>query len=386
MAESFFFTYAMVNIFCITIFVILMLNMNQDIANFMEIVMFKASIVAMIIDGICDTIWILGENGFLPSYSNMANFIVNCGQMTAIICSTYFWLLYVEAKVHPYVLAKRSFTIVCMLPLLAAAVLHVASYWTGWIFSITPENTYVRGPLFMVHMAIAYTYPITAFIHSFVKLKNDSNELSIRERMIINLFAMTPFIVGIFHVIIPGTPITLPAFTIAFLFMFIHLQSRQIYTDALTDLNNRRRADEYLKAKLAQTEENSFYLFILDVDKFKKINDTYGHLEGDKALVAVAEAMRRTCGGYGGFAARYGGDEFMMIANKSNVVSPENIMETLREHLAECKKTICPNLPQLHISIGYTLCEDKRTSAVDIISRADDMLYEEKRKTSNKTK
>ena len=378
--ESFIFVYCMVNTFCIALFIILLCNINSNLANFIEATVFKVGIVCAGVHGIADIIWILGQSGIIhfPFY---ANYIMSSLMLIAIIGTTYMWFLYVESRVHPQNFLKRGFHIVTALPMVVSIVINSISYWTGAMFSISPNGDYIRGPLFMLQMMLEYLYPLAALIRSFMHFKDDTVILSVKEKITINLFVASAMFAGLIQILFPEliVPITLPGISVAFLFMFVHLQSRRIYTDALTDLNNRRRADEYLKAKLAQTEENSFYLFILDVDKFKKINDTYGHLEGDKALVAVAEAMRRTCGGYGGFAARYGGDEFMMIFGQANINSPEEIEETFRKRLADCKKTICPNIGELGVSIGYALCDKKDITAEDLISWADVMLYAQKR-------
>ena len=69
---------------------------------------------------------------------------------------------------------------------------------------------------------------------------------------------------------------------------------------------------------------------MIDVDKFKTINDTYGYIEGDFALKVVAESLKKTAAQYGAFAARYGGDEFCIILPESGA-EPEEIIKNYKK-------------------------------------------------------
>ena len=88
----------------------------------------------------------------------------------------------------------------------------------------------------------------------------------------------------------------------------------QVSVDKLTQVNNRQNLLSYLSYKINNHEE-TVYLIMMDIDKFKTINDTYGHLAGDDALICVAKALKQACAQFKKrpFIARYGGDEFVVI-------------------------------------------------------------------------
>ncbi|GMQ58078.1 hypothetical protein AN1V17_24730 [Vallitalea sediminicola] len=144
--------------------------------------------------------------------------------------------------------------------------------------------------------------------------------------------------------------------------------------DSLTNVNNRRIFDDYLQAILIDEEiiEADIYVALLDIDNFKKINDTYGHLIGDELLVSFAEKAREIIIAPN-MLARWGGDEFAIIyfGNEDIVKSRMNdLLQTIR-NIGKAK-----NLEST-ISIGLSRLKPLDT-VIDILSRADLALYEAK--------
>lgn len=100
-----------------------------------------------------------------------------------------------------------------------------------------------------------------------------------------------------------NTPIIAPAIITSLFIIFVYVQRTQIYNDALTGLNNRKRLFFMLEAKIPQVDkEHPMLLYILDANRFKQINDKYAHAEGDNALVSIAECMMQLAGEYHIFA------------------------------------------------------------------------------------
>ena len=84
--------------------------------------------------------------------------------------------------------------------------------------------------------------------------------------------------------------------SLSVLLVFINVQNKQISIDTLTGINNRRQLALYIASELsALSKKGELYYLIMDVDKFKSINDTYGHLEGDNALIKIASLLNSLC-------------------------------------------------------------------------------------------
>ncbi len=173
---------------------------------------------------------------------------------------------------------------------------------------------------------------------------------------------------------------TMPVFcfwcTLIILFVYLNLQNLLISTDTLTTLNNRNQLERYLQQS---REFKDYYVIMVDVDHFKQINDTYGHVEGDKALVLVSNALKKACDRLGKsvFLCRYGGDEFLMVVPTDMPgFIVRMIQECLREQIQKRKGT---QYYSVEVSIGYAEWDGKPSSFKESVVNADRMMYEEKR-------
>lgn len=106
-----------------------------------------------------------------------------------------------------------------------------------------------------------------------------------------------------------------------------------ISMDPLTQLNNCNRREQHL-FECGRSQDLNMYLLVLDVNRFKKINDEHGHVQGDLALKAIANYLKESCIEKSDFIARYGGDEFV-IEYKGNDV--EGLCQRIHAYI---KKTI----------------------------------------------
>ena len=164
----------------------------------------------------------------------------------------------------------------------------------------------------------------------------------------------------------------------------IQEQQAKSLQDALTKLANRAAFDEYFANKIAQYHDNSFDLAItvVDLDDFKRINDTYGHIAGDKTLQVIANTLTKVIG-KDAFIGRYGGEEFVLIfsdTNKTSVISKLNI---LRQKVASLPFTFKNDRVSITLSIGVTLIE-KDDNVHSAFERADSALYQAKKAGKNR--
>ena len=191
------------------------------------------------------------------------------------------------------------------------------------------------------------------------------------------MFGLFPLIGLSFEQTPDSAPYSVYAMVLSVLLVFMEMQTRMISTDPLTKLNNRNQLNSFLDSKIGQyTENRKVYLFVLDLDKFKRINDTYGHAEGDSALNMVADVLKRVCGPMGCFISRFGGDEFNLVAFLASDAEAEFLCKTVKDDLART----AASLPySLSVSIGYAASRGRSETVVDLFSRADEALFAEKK-------
>ncbi|HUO22519.1 MAG TPA: GGDEF domain-containing protein [Caulobacteraceae bacterium] len=168
-----------------------------------------------------------------------------------------------------------------------------------------------------------------------------------------------------------------------------HLEQvrREATTDSLTNLANRKAFDEELeraREEAARTGE-PLCLAVLDIDNFKRFNDTWGHQTGDQVIRYVASVMGRVAAPPR-FAARYGGEEFGMLFPNESVRDVTRILEEIREEIASRllrRRSTNEELGAITVSAGLAQLRGNE-SAVSLIDRADTALYASKRGGRNR--
>lgn len=149
--------------------------------------------------------------------------------------------------------------------------------------------------------------------------------------------------------------------------------------DSLTQIPNRFSTEEHLKVKYQEMIQNgaSWGLLFVDIDRFKAINDTYGHDTGDIVLKMVAGTLEKNIR-QGDFVGRWGGEEFLVVLNQVDRVRLLRVAEKLRALVAGsfCQINGYPSIG-VTISIGATLAHPG-SSLDEIIKRADGLLYKSK--------
>ena len=158
----------------------------------------------------------------------------------------------------------------------------------------------------------------------------------------------------------------------------------QAEKDPLTELHNRRRFEAYF-AKLLEKfrqEKSPFSLIILDIDNFKNINDTHGHLVGDDVLIALANILKNFIN-KNHFTARIGGEEFAILLPDITLDEAAKIAEKLRVTVANRSVDLEDGKLDFTVSLGVTQAK-KSDTMQSIIKRADDALYESKRNGKNR--
>jgi len=159
--------------------------------------------------------------------------------------------------------------------------------------------------------------------------------------------------------------------------------------DALTGLSNRRGFDTRMDVEWgrAYREKKTLGLIMLDIDKFKIYNDTYGHPQGDILLQAVAEVIAKTLNRPADFAARWGGEEFMILLPDTAVEGTVIIAEQIRLNI---KNTIVPCTDGTNtsttVSLGAdSIIPDEGYSSADLIAEVDKLLYAAKNNGRDRT-
>ena len=241
------------------------------------------------------------------------------------------------------------------------AVLEVFSGFFGFIFYVDENSVYYHGRFYWIYIA---AYGFAALYTVLVVLRNARHYQA----------RGGPFIVGVVLFLFGGIVvqtinselrIDYLVISISAIMLFCYTQEVTHQTDALTGLINRRGYDSYT-SHLTETCRILFF----DVDKFKEINDTYGHAMGDKCLQLTGQALRDTYGRHGR-CFRIGGDEFCVILPGTSEM-PTGLNASLAKRMKSLRAQE-PTLPKL--SYGSAAYDPKVDTFQDAVDRADQEMY-----------
>jgi len=155
-------------------------------------------------------------------------------------------------------------------------------------------------------------------------------------------------------------------------------------TDGLTGLYNRKKLDEILVDQFArfQRHHRPFTLLMLDLDNFKSINDNYGHVAGDEALIAVSATLKQSVRTVD-YVARYGGEEFVAVLIETPMGEALEIAERIRAGVEGLRCSAGSKTISVTVSLGITYSQDSDDDPDKMLFRADHALYEAKRAGRN---
>lgn len=158
-------------------------------------------------------------------------------------------------------------------------------------------------------------------------------------------------------------------------------------TDALTGLSNRRHFDETAETEVSRANRGSqpLSIMIIDIDHFKDINDTYGHVAGDQCLKLVANKIDSVVSREADLVARYGGEEFAVILPDTDVADSRRLAERIRSAVEKIKVIFEGKSISVSVSIGLVGTVPAQSCEVDhLVNAADKALYAAKQKGRNR--
>lgn len=369
--------YVEVNLGCVCILMLLLYSIKRLPTPQLKYTLFQNLIFFHIIYFISDSAWALVNDGVLPKnvFSVLA---VNYLNVVIIPFVAYSCFIFAEIGTRTDMTRKQieRLQLKLLIPIVLQAIVLLVSFCWSPDFWLDER----LEPIDFYYFILSFTpmcYWVAATIRGLVRARQAQNRPNLRTYLVVASYTPGVLIAGGAQVIFS---LTTPLFcfwcTFIILFVYLHLQNQLISTDSLTMLNNRNRLHHYLHQ---QRDEKDSFVIMVDVDHFKQINDTYGHAEGDKALVLVSQALKKACESlsYSMFLCRYGGDEFLMIAQTDvpdDVVN--KIKECLQEEIANQKRSLSYTI---EASVGFARWDGHPESFKESMINADKKMYEDKR-------
>jgi len=287
---------------------------------------------------------------------------------------TLLWQLYIcdQLKVKKHVEHQLMLIQTCFF--IFNSLMTIITEFTGWLYYYDADGVYHRGPMFLVTSIVMVA--MTALCEALTIQHREG--LDARYYSALVLFPIIPLIATILQVLVYGVSLALNSVAFSLLIIFVYVQSRSIETDYLTGLYNRRKLDLRLQQAIRASDASKpFAAVLIDIDRFKQINDTLGHSTGDAALTDAA-ALLRSCLRSDTFIARYGGDEFCLVLDVKNDDDVQHVIDRIN-HRAEQFNRTSGKPYQLHFSMGGAVYQtDSHMKMKEFLKKIDTLMYENK--------
>jgi|GEM_PF-2975416 len=331
-----------------------------------------------------------------PEWSTLlfaVNFVIFiCGPITALFFYHYV-LATLNANLQRLRWLTRLLTVLCAVWIL----MNVINIFNNMFYGVDSNGSYYRGPIYLLEHVYHFIVILLAAVLSLLNRK-----LSLRHKFALLTYALLPFAALLFQVQFYGlSSLTYCALTLSMLLIYItvHLRSvarleqqgvelkltRQAYqatlydaeTDDLTGLLKRKILVREAEKRLAADRDTGCAIWMIDLDRFKDVNDQFGHSMGDQVLIAFSNKLAAFFP-EGTPVARYGGDEFCVFQPQTTL---EELYNSLQHALAEFG-FICENgskQVQIAASIGAAYVPPEQAiSYQELFDHADKALYTSK--------
>lgn len=363
-----------IDVFSLVLLLILFFNMRRNTREYLPdqklFVYMLISTGALLILDIIQ--WLLdGKLGVGVFYTNLI-----CAGIYLIIqifpCK--LWCYYVRYQLSMDVKKTMKASKLLHIPLFVNTASVLLSYFYGFYFYIDANNYYHRGEFFWIFSILFFSYFVYAFIFIIANRKKTERKIFIS----LLTFPLLPLAGSFIQVAFFGISLIWPCVTISLVMLYINIQKNQLYTDHLTGLYNRRLLDIHLDSCLKQNGPAAkIAVIMLDIDGFKSINDKFGHMIGDRALVETANVLKKSVG-ISGFTARYGGDEFVVVMPVKTFSDIKNVVKNIDSGLEQLNAKE-DAMYLLHLSKGYEVFDCIGAyNRLDVLCRIDRHMYDDK--------
>ena len=286
----------------------------------------------------------------------------------------FLWCLFVDFRIYNNARRLKEKAKILVIPFIVDVLLNVINFTgVGVIFRITEDNVYERGNLVLITYLILFMY----FIYS-IFLVDRSKKIGLHIRFFPVYYFVIPCIIGtVIQGLVYGITVGWTSVAIAFIFVSIQTESLNAMVDPLSGLYNRRYMDCIL-SQIKQDMKHCIYGIMIDVNDFKKINDEYGHSQGDDAIRKIGTILNNSVP-ENGLAIRYAGDEFIVFLRTDEEKIVKELMQQIKGNVEEFNQLkIVPY--KISFAMGYSCFETSTGNTEQFLASMDEKMYDAKRK------
>lgn len=273
----------------------------------------------------------------------------------------------------------KGLTWTCSVPLVIAIIIVILNPFFSFVFSVSEAGVYQRELGFFFISFVTYFYLLLSLVYILVHRK----QMIAHELTLFLIFTIVPVLGGLLQTLFYGLLLMWSSTALSLIFIYIFLQERMIHVDHLTGAWTRQSLAHYLDREFVVEHRKPVGMIYYDVDDLKAINDSFGHPEGDQALLESISIIRSGLT-RDAIIARMGGDEFAVVFEASSIDDVSSQLDLIRQSFLVRNQNTEKPYP-LHCSFGFGLLDDSTGSLEEFYRRIDFLMYEEKQRNKEKT-
>ena len=287
----------------------------------------------------------------------------------------FMWAVYADFKLFSDVnRLKRRYSIL-VIPALLIMLASIINFFTPVFFEIDPITcVYRRSGLYIIPNIVVFFY----LMYGTVLIYKNKDKVG-KYLFLPAVIFMLPIILGAtLDFLFYGIELKLMGIAIALNSIFINVQNEMSYTDSLSGLLTRQYMVNYLLTEKSRISSGKKVAGImLDIDQFKTINDTYGHLVGDEAIGTVGQLLHDIVSEKD-LAVRFAGDEFVIIKNYHDKKEVQELVLAIHAAAEQFNQTT-EKPYRLQFSVGSSFFDKNKDTIDTFLERMDTAMYEEKK-------
>ena len=376
------FFYVEANVVCIILFAIMLFREIGTVGRQTKQIFFINNVICYMLYFTSDIFWVMMLHDVLPR-TQISSSIVNLANAVFLTVIALYWFIYIEISQNVEYIKNVRKRLIVSIPA-GLQVVIMAVLFLFFPSAVLKEDFTLTDTYYFLFIATPTLYIIASSIRSFSRAFKKENYAVRRQYLVCAAYPLVIVFFGVVHTLFFNGVLFCFGVTINMIYIYIISLNDQVSMDELTHLNNRTQLKKYLATEHGRPGSNrdEHYVLMIDLNKFKQINDQFGHVEGDMALRRTADALKMACSflSVRSFIARYGGDEFIMIIKTDDEEAIKALCANIKNTLVRLNKEANPGY-DLTASIGYASYSGDLKSFQGALAKADEALYEDKKAT-----
>jgi diguanylate cyclase (GGDEF)-like protein len=353
---------------CLVLALIFADYISKHNTNSFQRSLFLALLISIFIALVCD-FFFFAFNGVPGKAVHILIVVVLTIYYISQVATYYFIFVFIDYLVHDDKIRTKKIMYLVMSIIVLHFVIIVLNCRFPFYFSVSQDNLLIKEKLYVIRIIISYL-PVAFFICEIVV----SSEKFYKTHIFLICFFI--FLIsggGVMDIILNSGALFWPCLTSALLYCYFFILKTDSRVDALTGIGNRYAFNEFIANLSRKPTKQAYSIVMIDMDHFKAINDTLGHLEGDNALRDMAAIIKSSLRS-NDFAARYGGDEFVVAVRVDSDIG--RIMERIHAAIDnQNSKNLRPYKIEISYGVGVFTGDQ---SIKEFLACVDGLMYKNK--------